>query len=108
MVATANPPLTLAQISTLMDGECPDCGGTHMLRGPTAIETLHYSHWTCGDCQMGFKIVKLICLREGPHPARAAFHDANEPVRTCTREGCKKPYTGPSLYCCIGCALEDA
>lgn len=101
-------PLTLTEIGKLKDGVCPDCGGTHLLRGPTSTANDPYAYWTCGDCQEGYKMVALVALRIGPQPPRAAFYDANQPEKKCEREECGKAFHGPSLYCCIGCAIEDA
>ena len=104
--------LTADQINTLVNQEtCPDCGSTNVLRGPVGPD---YTDWTCGDCQMGFHIVTvqgsgfIVGERAGPVPSRACFYNPDSPEKVCEREECGKTFTGPGLYCCIACAMEDA
>ncbi len=108
----------IALRNTIDLGICPDCGGDHLLRGPTssiylrrfddAVTRIAYCDWTCGDCQMGFHVTDTSVVRLGIITARAAFYNRNSPEKMCTREACSKPFHGPGVYCCIGCAIEDA
>lgn len=38
--------------------------------------------------------------------ARTAYHDPSYPPRDC--DACGRHYTGPAVYCSLGCALADA
>ncbi len=121
------------QISELI---CPDCGGK-LLRGPRAgwynhnltcrdcknrINTLVVFHPCCphlrsqeasgGDMRprtdkdfiaravvLGWEVI-------GPDLAGAAFYDPAYPKLLCP--ACDQPFTGPGIYCCLACAIDDA
>ncbi len=38
--------------------------------------------------------------------AYARYRDSSFPERNC--DNCRKPYKGPAVYCCLGCALADS
>ena len=104
---------------------CPGCGGK-LLRGPRAG---HHNHnLTCRDCKT--KINTLIVFQAGeyarphndndfiaravvlgweeigPDPAGAAFYDPIYPKLACAM--CNQVFTGPGVYCCLACAIDDA
>ena len=44
--------------------------------------------------------------RPRPREAVEAYHDDSKPWREC--DHCGRSYRGPSVYCCVSCALADA
>ena len=101
---------------------CPECGGK-LLRGPRGAWLNH--NLTCRDCQMRFNCViafyngkpesdtefqtQAVVLgweSMGKDPAGAAFYEPADPERRC--KFCDMPFHGPSQYCCLACAIDDA
>lgn len=100
---------------------CPECGGK-LLRGPLRGWLNH--NLTCRDCRMRFNCVIAFIRRPhsdsefrdtaavlgwepvGTDPAGSAFYDPVDPEREC--DYCGEKYQGPSQYCCLACAIDDA
>lgn len=95
----------LAALETL---QCPDCGGK-LLRGSRDGTNRNY---TCRSCASKFDLIGidwgtfLGAERLGKDEMQAKYFDPTYPSREC--DFCGENYTGPAVYCSLGCALEDA
>ena len=92
--------------------ECPDCG--HVIwrldiGSPRCAGCLWLTWIDDADDRAKARahLIAQGTIGEGVTRERAkrAYHDPTFPKRDC--DGCGQPYTGPAVYCSIGCAERD-